>query len=384
MAGSLAWPPRREDLERLYLVEHLSAAKIARIYELKYKTPKVAESVVLYQLKKNGIPRRDSADHIRKVASQTVDEWVTRYQAGESLKQIAGDAVSPVTVWLHLRKRGVQLRDKVDAQIQAVSKYERGTFKGNRLDRVYLLGLRYGDLDVVRHGRAIRVRVSTTRPAMAKLFESLFAPYGHVARYPRTAAFTGYEWNLECDLNRSFEFLLPKPSIAELERLPRRDTLAFLAGLFDAEGSVLLHNKRGRYNPEVTFSNTEEELLQYVSRCLTRLGVHCKFGWQVQPIDRGGITGPSRLGHLNVWRFHDVQHFLRMLPIRHADRVGKSHLVLQARYRSSRAENSKLAAMWAQLTEDIKRSRDAYVETAHQAMLDSGHGQAQSGLACFR
>src|SRR5271157_6554003 len=118
MAGSLAWPPTKEDLERLYLVDHLSAAKIARSYGLKYKTPKVAESVVLYQLKKNGIPRRDAAEHIRRITPDAVDEWATRYQAGESLKQIAGGAVSPVTVWLHLRKRGVKLRDKVEAQIQ--------------------------------------------------------------------------------------------------------------------------------------------------------------------------------------------------------------------------------------------------------------------------
>ena len=28
----LAWPPKREDLERLYVEEHLSAMKIANVY----------------------------------------------------------------------------------------------------------------------------------------------------------------------------------------------------------------------------------------------------------------------------------------------------------------------------------------------------------------
>jgi hypothetical protein len=35
-----------------------------------------------------------------------VDEWAVRYEKGESLKQIAGSAVDPVTVFNHLRKRG--------------------------------------------------------------------------------------------------------------------------------------------------------------------------------------------------------------------------------------------------------------------------------------
>ena len=165
MAGNLAWPPKKEDLERLYLFRHLSAAKIAGEYGLKYKTPKVAESVVLYQLKKNGIPRRDSAEHIRKVTNEMVDEWARRYNEGQSLKEIAGATVDPVTVWLHLRKRGVQLRNRIDAQIVAVSKYQRTPFSGDKLERAYLMGLRYGDLHAVRHGRAIRVRVSTTHPA---------------------------------------------------------------------------------------------------------------------------------------------------------------------------------------------------------------------------
>jgi hypothetical protein len=100
----LAWPPKKEDLERLYLVEKLSAAKISERYGLigRYKTPKVAESTVLYHLKKSGIARRDPAEHIRKVTEQMEDEWVRRYEAGESLKDIAGGQVGPVTVWNHL------------------------------------------------------------------------------------------------------------------------------------------------------------------------------------------------------------------------------------------------------------------------------------------
>jgi hypothetical protein len=180
----LVWSPEKEDLEKLYVEQRLSAMKIANIYELKYANPKTAESTVLYHLRKNGIERRDAAEHVRKVTEGMVDGWAKKYQGGEPLKQIASKFVDPVRVWNHLRRRSVALRDKVEAQIQTVTKYERRPFRGDDTEKAYLMGLRYGDLNVVRHGRAIRVRVSTTHPATADLFDSLFSPYGNVARYP--------------------------------------------------------------------------------------------------------------------------------------------------------------------------------------------------------
>ena len=59
-------------------------------------------------------------EHIRKVTDAMVDVD-GQVSNGESLKQIAGDAVDPVTVFNHLHKRGLQLRDKVEAQIKAVT-----------------------------------------------------------------------------------------------------------------------------------------------------------------------------------------------------------------------------------------------------------------------
>lgn len=51
--GKLAWPPSKESLERLYIQQRLSAAKIAKVYGLSYANPKTAESTVLHHLKKN-------------------------------------------------------------------------------------------------------------------------------------------------------------------------------------------------------------------------------------------------------------------------------------------------------------------------------------------
>jgi intein/homing endonuclease len=379
LESKLAWPPTKKDLIRLYVEQRLSTRKIAKVYGLKYASEKTAESTVLYHLKRNGIGRRDSAEHIRKVKEEMVDEWVRRYAAGESLKQIARDLVDPVTVFMHLKKRGVHLRDRIEAQIEAVSKYERRPFKGDSLEKAYLTGLRYGDLNVVRHGRAIRVRLSTTHPAMAELFESLFSGYGHVSNYPRRAKLVGYEYSLESDLNDSFQFLLSKPTIRELEALSKEEVIAFLAGLFDAEGSVYLHNKRGRRNPEVFYSNTEPDLLEYVAAGLRMMGLNPKLAWIDQRLNRNGVEGASRVGRVHLFRFREVQEFLRALPVRHPEKTAKSKLILGVNYRASESEHSEFVKKWEKLSAQIASDRDAFVESARRAI----ESKRESGCSEF-
>jgi hypothetical protein len=358
----------RRELQRLYVQQGFSAAKIAKLYGLKYKSPKVAESTVLYQLKRDGIKRRDPAEHIRKVAPATVDEWVRRYRVGESLKQIARSDVDPVTVWNHLRKRGVVLRDKVEAQIQRVRKYERKPFSGDRAERAYLLGLRYGDLDVVRHGRAIRVRVSTTHPAMADLFELMFSPYGHVSRYPREAKLVGFEWTLECDLDESFSFLVSKPSIHELDTMSREEILAFLAGLFDAEGSILMHKKLKRHNPEIAFSNSDNELIEFVFVRLRFLGFASRMSWRSQAYHRAGISGRSRIGRVVISRAEDVQRFLHLFEVRHQEKVRKAGIASE--FLAVDGDKSQLISRWNEFRLEIRVGRERFLEDAASALMN--------------
>jgi LAGLIDADG-like domain len=362
MTEGLPWPPRKEDLERMYLQENLSAAKIANAYGLHYKSPKVAESTVLYHLRRNGIPRRDRTEHVRRVTPEMVDDWVGRYQSGESLKRIATGKVTPVTVWNHLRSRGIPLRDKVEAQIQAVKKYERLPFGGDSLERAYLMGLRYGDLHVVRHGRAIRVRVSTTHPAMANLFDDLFSAYAYVHHYPRRARLVGYEWTLECDLDSSFEFLLSKPLVADLGSWNDELFLAFVAGLFDAEGSILLHKKGNHFWPEVSIANSERQLVDLLFYRLRVLGFSVNVRWAVQNEDRRGISGKSTMGRLMIWRIKDVKEFLRQVHFRHRERIAKAKIVNSLELRV--ANEAQIVDDWKNLKISIQRERAAFLQSA--------------------
>jgi len=366
LSETLSWPPRKEDLQRFYLEQHLSAMKIAQAYGLKYASPKTAESTVLYHLKRNGIRRRDTAEHIRKVTPQLADEWVRRYESGESLKQIAAGEIDAVTVWNHLRDRGVQLRDKVDAQIKTVTKYERKPFAGDNLEKCYLMGLRYGDLDVVRHGRAIRVRLSTTHPAMADLFISSFSRYGHVQKYPRTDQLAGHEWTLECDLDVSFEFLLAKPSVEDLRHLPPTQLDSFLAGFFDAEGTVYVHKKYERDSPELQVTNTDLPLLRLMQESFSAKGIHSVIQHSFQAANRIPHTNASEIRKLAIWRLVDVRSALESLALRHEEKVRKSKLILSLLSNVTQADEFQL--QWRELTDSIKEGRSEFVGRAREML----------------
>jgi intein-encoded DNA endonuclease-like protein len=364
LTDQLHWPPLKEDLERLYLAEKLSAAKIANVYGLHYASPKTAESTILQHLKKNGIQRRDRADHIRKITKEMVDDWIHRYQQGESLKQIAGGNVDPVSVWNHLRARGIELRGKVQAQIASVTMHQKAPFSGDALERAYVIGLRFGDLDVVRHGRAVRARVSTTHPAMIELFVDLFSKYGYIRRYAVPSNLTGFEWCLECDLDESFSFLL-EPE-AEIEEMIKSETLffAFLAGFFDADGSVYYHKKGGGGSFEFTMTNMNERILRTISERLARAGFSPALRLAQQVPDRGVKNGKSFIWKLSLWRCAEVAAVLRLIPIRHREKKAKRELALALPFRASRENRKLLIIGWDSLKKSIIAERDACVREA--------------------
>ena len=364
MPDRLVWPPRKEDLERMYLGERLSAMKIAEAYGLRYASPKTAESTVLYHLRRNGIPRRDPAEHVRKVTPEMVDEWAKRYEAGESLKQIAAGSVDAVTVWSHLRRRGMVLRDRVEAQITAVSKHEKRPFCGSEIDRAYLIGMRLGDLYLTRHGRAVRVKLSTTHPAMAELFRRLFEPSGHVQSYPRSMKVAGFEWSLQVDLDASYEFLVAGTCPDNLRELPAPQFFGFLAGFFDAEGSILFHWKSNGYSPELSITNMDTMLMESIRCRLEEEGLHPRLAHIRQREGRLPGARECSIWRILVWRHDEVQGLLMRLELRHPEKIAKKQLALGLVIPRTSDSNRAIWADWDSLRDRIRRSRDDFVNLA--------------------
>jgi hypothetical protein len=364
----LSWPPLKDDLLRLYIDQKLSAAKIAEVYGLRYANPKTAESTILHHLKKNEIARRDAAAHIRKVTDSMVDEWVVRYQHGESLKQIAGDSFQAATVFNHLHKRGLRLRDKVEAQIEAVRIHPKQPFSGDLLELAYLSGFAVGDLSIARHGRAVRAKLSTTHPAMAALFRNLFSASGPIYEYPRLNEIVGHQWAFDCDLDSSFEFLLAaKRNPMEVVQ-DERMFLSFLAGFFDAEGSIYFHKKGKSGAFELSITNTNLELLREIAARLTQLGFHSVL--REVRVDRetaieSGMTNPSEfMWRIPIWRHEDVNRLLRTLALRHPERMVNAKIALRFALEADSAMRVSILAEWDALIRSIRIECQNYIASA--------------------
>jgi hypothetical protein len=219
-------------------------------------------------------------------------------------------------------------------------------------DKAYLLGVAHGDFHVSRpFGDAVRISTSTTHPAMVELFRNLFEKYGHVYQYSRYKKDTHtYEWNLSTDLDESFSFLLGSRS--ECRDWIARDSstiLAYLAGLFDAEGTIGIYPNARTTSVQAIYYNTDLDLLQCVHKWLIKLGYDA-----LEPYldKKPGFRSPGFHIEMkkNYWRvmvatFEQAQNLLDRLPLLHRERV-----ILK-----SLAVSIKKGTLWS----DVAPKRDA-------------------------
>jgi len=298
---------------------------------------------------------------------------------GMSLNDVAtlvGNKTSGYTSWLY-RQLGIRCRPFEEARLKGIRekrrKYERKPFDGTEEDRAYLLGMRHGDLSVSKPWRGVvRVSTSTTHPAMADLFHSLFEPYGHVYQHPRYKKDTkSYEWNLSVILDGSFSFLLLTP-MEMVDWVMTKPSLvrAYLAGLFDAEGSVSIHASKLVVVLNATYYNTDLELMKFVFRGISSLGFRPQRPYLEK---KKGFRSPGYRIEMkkDYWRvvlgrFEECQAFLSELPIRHQEKIEKRSL----------ASKLMLGQLWSevgpsveQIKASIRNARDAFVCEAQRAYL---------------
>ena len=278
---------------------------------------------------------------------------------------LVGNKTSGYTSWLY-RQLGIKCRPFEEARLKGIRekrrKYERRPFDGTDEDRAYLLGLRHGGLSASRPWKnAVRVSTSTTHPAMADLFRSLFEPYGHVYQYPRYKKDTNtFEWNLSAILDNTFDFLLLElPEVEDWIGSSPSTTLAYLAGLLDAEGSVVTtRNKRGGILLFAAWNNSDLALLNWVrerlrflsyptSLCLNkRKGVRSK---------KYGIIHRRDYWQLSISGIARVQQFLRSIRLKHDEKLRRIRIALSVIKGQSYSEVSeKLARLRAEIKSEVK------------------------------
>jgi hypothetical protein len=169
---------------------------------------------------------------------------------------------------------------------------------------------------------------------MAKLFRTLFEPFGHVYQHPRYKEETKtYEWNLQAILDSSFEFLLEDRNTSWNWIQERVTTiLAYVSGAWDAEGSVGIFRNANCTAILLSIYNTNTDFLRYIQRILIQIGYH-----PVGPyLDKrkGTVTSKYKIERkkdywkLVIANFDESQSLIGKLPFRHPEKVARKELAL--------------------------------------------------------
>lgn len=128
------------------------------------------------------------------------------------------------------------------------SKYDKKNFSENLLEKAYLIGFRLGDLNIYKtteNSEVIVARCHTTVIDQVDLMKNLFSKYGKVTFNYNTKS---KSYHINCFLNESFSFLLPKKDRIEKWIIENNLYMAsFAAGYIDAEGNIGVYDTRARF-----------------------------------------------------------------------------------------------------------------------------------------
>jgi len=128
----------REEFERLYNEQGLTLEEIGELFG-------VSDEVVRYRMKQLGIPRRGKPWSPKETRAQLDCKELERLYVIEGLS-LAGIAkrfgVGQATVHARLEKCGIARRDLSTATVR----YPRHDFSGDPIEKAYLIGFRQGDL----------------------------------------------------------------------------------------------------------------------------------------------------------------------------------------------------------------------------------------------
>lgn len=306
-----------------------------------------------------------------------------------STRKIAGIfGVNRVTIFQWLKKFGIPLRDRVEAYITAVTKYMKRPFSGNALEAAYMVGLRLSDYDArwaKREGKTVMVRTGTTHPAMIQLAHDVFGSYGGVIDRPHINTHGEYHWVIDCYLDSSFSFLVPKLGGIPSAILGSPQTFLYcLAGLIDGDGWVGLDNCWGvRAAAKIGFCNNKNQLVKDVVQGLLALGYVVK-PWVNDVKGRISSYGPLNRDMLQVQlKGEKAIKLLKMLPLRHPEKVMRKTLVLRLHGKAWKDVKPE----WDKLLSSIDAERERCIveaEKAHNARKNGKqalHGTPVGGNA---
>jgi len=310
---------------------------------------------------------------------KTAEEEIQRlyWKVGLSTRKIASKfGVSQTPVINFMRVYGINRRSRILAVIAGCKKYDKPPFDGNLAEKAYLLGLALADFRRRRHGYQINIALSTTHPTFAGLFKKLFEKYAPISERPLCDRKTGRcQWMLDTSLHPSFKFLLSPKEIPSWVANDSNAFLNFLAGYFDGEGTISISKSDEMYNTFIfQIASSDHKIIRGIALELKKRGFRIFFArtrlaGTLVKFDKITLRANKDRWTVRVKRREEVLQLLKILPIRHPEKIAKRELMFRLQDKSYISDTAK---KWGALRWRIKKDVEAYVlEAAARLSLNS-------------
>ncbi len=220
-----------------------------------------------------------------------------------------------ITIRNRLKEFKIKTKDPAFARIHT----KRINFDNNLMNKAYMIAFRIGDLNVYKpspKSQTIVVRCHTTQSDQVSIIENLFSPFGKI-----TVSFNNGDYHVNCFLNSTFSFLLPKSNEA-WDWIKENDELipSFIAGYVDAEANFILNQGRARFKVD----SYDVDILSFISEWLISKGINAKFRriYKKGDVWKGNYPLNNDLWRLNINDMVSLMCFIKMLLplIRHNKR----------------------------------------------------------------
>ena len=309
-------------LKTLYWREGLSLRRIAR----KFGT---SDFPIRYWMIKNNIPRRPCLNIKRFKVSKGILENFYLKEKLNTIQIAEKFNVSHSTVRNKLIKYSIPVRSKSER----MTKYPKIRFSGDLKEKVYMLGLRAGDINACRHFNLIRIQTCSTHPAQVQMVNDVFSKYSHIGLSVHTNEHSK-EWAIYSDLHDSFNFLIEKPNEIH-EWIINDDELfySFLAGYMDCEGNwEIAKSNENDIRFMFRIRSYDEIILKQIKSKLENMGLKVNFFLDKK---EGSYTTFGKLKKdfygIRIYRKTDIIKLINiLLPLsHHLEKVCKMKFILE-------------------------------------------------------
>ncbi len=245
-----------------------------------------------------------------------------------SLKDVAKlfNASASGIKWI-LIKNNIILRTKREGLLLKKGKYIKLNFNGNDKEKAYLIGITLGDAHVRSTSKySIEVNTTSTHKALIDVFVNTYKDYttGVLTTIDKTKGYRFVAY-----VNNSFNFLLKiKRDTRILNRLNINNFLYFIAGFFDAEGSIVKRKHRKSIRCVLKIGNTDLNLLNIIKKKLEFL----KFNPKIYLYSKKGkyhdyhnncIINRKNYYMLEINRKDEVLRLLKILDLKHKEKISR-------------------------------------------------------------